>query len=235
MLGIVISCEHASFRLPPGEDLGVADEVLRSHAGWDPGAYDIAARLGDALGIGVHAGAFSRLYVDLNRPADHPDVIPNASFGARVPGNASVGASERAHRLADFHRPYWASVERDVAAHILDRGRCLHLSSHTFDPRLAPELRAFDVGVLYDPARAAESALAEQLQFGLRSAGLSVRANQPYRGTDAGLIAAMRARFADAVYAGVEIETSQALARQPGATARVAAALAAAVPRLLEP
>jgi predicted N-formylglutamate amidohydrolase len=234
MVGLVLTCEHASFRLPPGEDLGVADEVLRSHAGWDPGAYDIAARVGEALGLAVHAGAFSRLYVDLDRPADHPDVVPVTSFGARVPGNLGLPADERARRVAVFHAPYWASVRRDVAARVLDRGRCLHLTSHTFDPRLAPEHRAFDIGVLYDPARPFEAALAEQLQFGMRAAGFTVRANQPYRGTEPGITASMRLEQPATAYAGIEIETSQSLARQPGATARVAATLAELVPRLLE-
>ena len=45
VIGIVLSCEHASWTLPPGEDLGVSPEVLRSQASWDHGAYEIAARV----------------------------------------------------------------------------------------------------------------------------------------------------------------------------------------------
>jgi predicted N-formylglutamate amidohydrolase len=222
--GLVLSCEHAAWALPPGEDLGVDRDVLRSQAGWDPGALDIATRIGDALGLPVHAGAFSRMYVDLNRPADHPDVIPLLSYGARVPGNAALAPAERAHRLASFHRPYWDAVAHDVRARLVDPGRCLHLCSHSFDPDLDPTARAFDVGVLYDPAHALEAQLAERLLFGLAAAGLAVRANQPYRGTGPAIATALRGELGPR-YAGIQLETSHDRIDAADGCARVADAL----------
>lgn len=232
LLGLVLSCEHASWTLPPGEDLGVSDEVLRSQASWDHGAYEIAARLGEALGLPVHASAFSRMFVDLNRPPDHPQVIPAVSYGAPVPGNAALPPEERSRRLEQFHRPYWEAVRRDVRAKIVDRGRCLHLSSHSFAPELDPANRTYACGVLYDPAAPFEAGLAERLIFLLRRAGLDVRANQPYRGTEAALVTSLRGELAADAYAGIEIETSHAVTRAGGGCARVAAALLAAVEEL---
>lgn len=232
MIGLVLSCEHASWTLPPDVDLGVPREVLRSQASWDPGAYEIAARLGESLGLPVHTGAFSRMWVDLNRPPDHPDVVPRVSFGAVVPGNGALTEPERAARIATYHAPYWAAVERDARARLLSMGACLHLSSHSFDPTLAPD-RGFDIGVLYDPAVDFEADLAERLQFGLRGAGLSVRANQPYRGTEAALVTSLRARLAPARYAGLELETSQAVVDTPGGCARIAAAVAPVLEALI--
>lgn len=232
MIGLVLSCEHASWTLPPGVDLGVPGDVLRSQASWDPGAYDIAARLGEALGLPVHTGAFSRMWVDLNRPADHPDVIPRTSFGAVVPGNAALEPQAKAVRLATYHAPYWQAVERDVRARLQSIGACLHLSSHSFDPALDPAGRAFDCGVLYDPASEFEAELAERLQFGLRAAGLAVRANQPYRGTEAALVTSLRGKLAPARYAGIELETSFSAAAMPGGCAKIAAAAAAVLEEL---
>jgi len=231
-VGLVLSCEHASWTLPPGEDLGVSDGVLRSQSSWDPGAYEVAARLGEALGLPVHASAFSRMFVDLNRPEDHPHVIPVFSYGAPVPGNVGLEPAERERRLADFHRPYWAAVRRDVRARILDRGACVHVSSHSFDPALDPDRRVYDVGVLYDPAADFEASMAERLQFALRRAGLDVRPNEPYRGTEAALVTSLRGELERGTYAGIEIETSHALARAKGGCARVAAALAAILDEL---
>jgi len=223
--GIVLSCEHASWTLPPGEDLGVDDDTLRSQASWDPGSFEIAARLGEALGLPVHAGAFSRMWVDLNRPPDSFEVIPAISYGARVPGNAALDAAERARRLDTFHRPYWDAVRRDVRARVLDRGRCLHLSSHSFDPALEPDKRMFDVGVLYDPSRRFEAALSERLLFGLARAGLAVRANQPYRGTGPGITTSLRDEHAVEQYAGIQLEASFAVTLRPGGCSRIAEAL----------
>jgi predicted N-formylglutamate amidohydrolase len=234
VLGLVLSCEHASWTLPPGEDLGVDDDTLRSQASWDPGAFEIAARLGEALGLPVHAGAFSRMWVDLNRPIDHADVIPAVSYGARVPGNDHLGTADRARRLDLFHRPYWEAVERDVRARLHDHAACLHLSSHSFDPALDPERRMFDVGVLYDPAHTFEAALSERILFGLARAGLSVRANQPYRGTGPGITTSFRHRHPVERFAGIQLETSFAVTLRAGGAARVAAALIPVLEELRE-
>ena len=226
MIGLVLSCEHASWTLPPGVDLGVADDGLRSQASWDPGAYEIGARLGETLGLPVHTGAFSRMWVDLNRGPEHPDVIPRVSYGASVPGNAELDAGARERRLAEYHAPYWSAVRRDVKARLVSVGACLQISSHSFDPSLDPGSRRFDVGVLYDPAFAFEAELAERLQFGLRAAGLDVRANQPYRGVGPGITTSLRHELAGQHYAGIQIETSFAVTHAPGGCARVADALA---------
>lgn len=231
-IGLVLSCEHASWALPPGEHLGLGEDVLRSQASWDPGAFEIAARLGDAADLAVHAGAFSRMWVDLNRPPEHPDVIPRISYGALVPGNDDLSDAERARRLDAFHRPYWDAVRRDVQARLLDHGRCLLLSSHSFDPALDPERRTFDIGVLYDPARGFEAELAERLIFGLARANLSVRANQPYRGTGPGITTSLRDELPADRYAGIQLETSFAVSTRPGGCARIASALIPVVEEL---
>jgi predicted N-formylglutamate amidohydrolase len=225
LVGLCLSCEHASWTLPPGVDLGVPLEALQSQAGWDHGALDIASRLSEAVGLPVHAGAFSRMFVDLNRAADHPDVIPINSYGAVVPGNAHLSPGDRAARLDAFHAPYWDAIRRDVHARLLDCGAVLHFSSHSFDPSLDPPSRAFEVGVLYDPAHAFEAELAERLMFQLRGAGLSVRANQPYTGVGPAVCTSLRTELAGRRYAGIELETSHAVTHSSGGCARVAAAV----------
>jgi predicted N-formylglutamate amidohydrolase len=225
VIGLVLSCEHASWTLPPDVDLGVSLEVLQSQASWDHGAHDIAARLSDSLGIHLHAGLFSRMFVDLNRGPDHPDVVPRVSYGAVVPGNAELASGERTRRIEMFHAPYWAAVRRDVEARLHDTDAVLHFSSHTFAPELDPVNRTYDVGVLYDPSHAFEAALAERLLFQLRAAGLDVRANQPYGGVGAAICTEFRKEQAGRRYAGIQLETSHLVTRQPEGCARVAAAL----------
>ena len=225
MVGLVLSCEHASWTLPPGVDLGVPRDVLRSQAGWDHGALDIASRLSEVVGLPVHAGAFSRMYVDLNRGPDHADVVPRISYGAPVPGNAELTAEARAERIAAFHRPYWDAVRRDAAARLHDRGQVLHFSSHSFDPALDPQHRVFEAGVLYDPSHPLEAELAERLLFQLRRAGIDVRANQPYNGIGPAICTALRHELGVG-YAGIQFETSHAVTEQPDGCARIAAAIA---------
>ena len=225
MIGLVLSCEHASWELPLDVNLGVELDVRRSQAGWEHGAFEIVEQLGEALGLTVHTGAFSRMFVDLNRPHDHANVIPLISYGAPVPGNALLTPGDRAARIAMFHAPYWDAVRRDVAARLHNGGSCLHFSSHTFDPTLDLAQRQFDVGVLYDPAHSFEAELAERLMFALRAAGLEVRANQPYNGVGPAICTALRIENGGKRYAGIELETSHAVTYTPGGCSRVAAAI----------
>ncbi len=226
MIGLVLSCEHASWGLPPDVELGVSHDILTSQASWDHGALAIATALAEAVGSPVHAGSFSRMFVDLNRAADHPDVVPAISYGAEVPGNAHLTLADRAARIARFHAPYWNAIRHDVAARLVDRGGVLHLSSHSFAPELDPANRGFDCGVLYDPAHAFEAELAEQLLAALHSAGLEVRANEPYSGVGPAVCTSLRGEFAGQRYAGIELETSHAVTTTDRGCARVAAAVA---------
>lgn len=221
---MVLSCEHASWTLPPGVDLGVPDDVLRGQASWDHGAYDIIARISEATGLPVHTGLFSRMFVDLNRSPDHPNVVPAVSYGAPVPGNAHLTDGDRAARVEAFHAPYWDAVRRDCRARLHDCGRVFHFSSHTFDPSLDPTNRTFDVGVLYDPQHAFEAQLAERLLFALRGAGLDVRANQPYTGVGPAICTSLRGELGEP-YAGIQLETSHAVTHTADGCARVAAAV----------
>jgi predicted N-formylglutamate amidohydrolase len=225
VIGLVLSCEHASWTLPPGVDLGVPVEVLQSQAGWDHGAFEIIARISEHVGIAAHAGAFTRMFVDLNRGPDHPDVTPSVCYGAVVPANAHLSTGDRRARIDQFHAPYWHAVRTECRARLVSAGEVFHLSSHSFDPALDPATRTFDVGVLYDPAHAYEAALAERLLFQLRAAGLDVRANQPYSGGGAALCSVLRTELVGERYAGIQLETSHRVTHTAGGCARVADAV----------
>ena len=72
---VVLTCEHASNRLPFRTKL-TRDQraVLNAHWGWDIGAWDLTRELARRLGTGAVGGRWSRLLIDLNRNVD--DAIP---------------------------------------------------------------------------------------------------------------------------------------------------------------
>ncbi|MEZ4319979.1 MAG: N-formylglutamate amidohydrolase [Myxococcota bacterium] len=204
---VVLTCEHASPEAPPGSGLDAL--VCRSHVGWDAGALGIAQDLAESLGTDVLAGTWTRLWVDLNRSADAPGVIPERTFGVDVPANTGLSDAARAARLAADWAPFRAEARRRLDAGISAVGRAVHLSVHTFSPDLDPASRTYEVGVLFDPARPAEAALAGRICERLRSAGLDARANEPYLGVDDGHTTALRGSLDDSVYAGLELELNQ--------------------------
>ena len=87
----------------------------------------------------------------------------------------------------------------------------LHLSVHTFTPVLNGVARKADIGLLYDPARLSEKAIVDRLSMKLKKKGFDVRRNYPYRGKADGHTTALRKKYPDGEYAGIEIEWNQKL------------------------
>jgi predicted N-formylglutamate amidohydrolase len=112
--------------------------------------------------------------------------------------------------------------------HALASGkRVIHLSSHSFTPELDGIVRAADVGLLYDPARAGEAALCREWRTYLkaREPSLRVRRNYPYTGKSDGFAAYLRRRFAADEYIGIELEINQRLLLMGGKSRRQLQAL----------
>lgn len=200
---LVLSCEHASNAVPARlrACFANAGSALAGHHGWDPGALSLARRLARRLRAPLFEGRVSRLVVDLNRSRRHPRL--HSRWLAALP------AEERRRIVARWWEPYRSAVERRVAAELRAGRRVLHVSVHSFTPRLRGRTRRCDVALLYDPARAAERRLAARWRDGLVAAGIRVRRNHPYRGTADGLTTALRTRFPARAYSGIELELNQ--------------------------
>jgi predicted N-formylglutamate amidohydrolase len=210
--GLVVSCEHASHCLPARcRDLGLDAATLRSHIAWDIGAREVARALAKALGCVLHEGRYSRLLVDLNRSLGHRSLMAESSFGVVVPGNRDLEPHEKARRIAEYWRPYRDALARSVEHAIRRHGSCLHVSVHSFTPEVGGEARNADFGLLYDPARKGEGALAREWARRIAPFGLRVRMNYPYRGTSDGVTSALRRSFPASRYTAIEIELNQRL------------------------
>lgn len=234
MNALVLTCEHASNALPPGFDPGVGPDALASHLGWDPGAVDVARVVSARSGVPLLAGEWTRLFVDLNRSPEAPGAVPAESCGVPIPANARLSASERDERLRRVQAPYRAAVLAAVERAVERAGACLHVSVHSFTPELHGRPRPFDAGVLFDPARPLEVAVADVLLTGLRAAGRSARANEPYAGTEDGVTTWLRTRFAADRYAGIEVELNQELLATAGVPAEIGAVLAGLIAPAVE-
>lgn len=209
---LIVTCEHASNRLPARyRGLGLKREALTSHIAWDPGARRVARNLASHFDCPYHEGRHSRLLIDLNRSPHHPKLVPRVAFGVQVPGNRILSREEVCTRIDRYYRPYREAVVRDIESMLARVGTCSHLSVHSFTPNLNRRERSAEVGILYDPAVAAESELAGRIVFALRSRGLHVRRNYPYRGISDGMTTFCRRLFSGRAYAGLDLELNQRL------------------------
>ncbi|MEB2311875.1 MAG: N-formylglutamate amidohydrolase [Sorangiineae bacterium] len=223
---IVVSCEHGGNRIPAayaGLFRG-ATRLLASHRGWDAGALVLARELARALSADHVFATTSRLLVDLNRSPGHPAQF--SEFTRALPREQRDAIARR------HHAPYRRKVTELVA-----RAPAVHLSVHSFTPIFHGEPRRAELGLLYDPSRARERALADALALALaaRAPELRVRRNYPYRGTSDGLAETLRRALPPAAFIGLELELSQAIVRRPTRFRATRRALIAALVEVLRP
>jgi predicted N-formylglutamate amidohydrolase len=173
--GVLLLCDHASNHVPADISLGVLPALLDLHIGYDIGAAALTRRLAARIQAPAVLGTVSRLVIDLHREPHHDALVPPASDGHVIPGNAGA---DRLARIERFHLPYHAAIEQAVR----DYRPTLVVAIHSFTPRLAsggPE-RPWQVGILYNQdSRAAHPAIAA-----LRDRGLVTGDNEPYSGRE---------------------------------------------------
>ncbi|MFT4825867.1 MAG: putative N-formylglutamate amidohydrolase [Halioglobus sp.] len=204
-MATIITCEHGGARIPPRHQYlykGKQRE-LHSHRGWDAGALRLADKLSRDLPAPLFKSTVSRLLVDLNRSLHHPRVFSEFTIGLEAPIKQQI--------IERYYRPYRDEIENAIRKSINSNSPVMHLSVHSFSPDLNGQTRNADIGLLYDPARTLEKALCDDLRALFSSAwpDAAIRRNYPYRGNADGLTTALRRKFSEHAYVGVELEINQ--------------------------
>lgn len=175
--GLFIIVDHASNHVPDDIALGIDASLLTQHMAIDIGTEALCGLLAAELSASALLATVSRLVIDLNREEDAPGLIPHASDGHAIPGNADISAEARAGRIERFWRPYHAAIDRMIA----ELKPRLLVSLHSFTPRLTSDpdqQRPWEIGVLYNQdERAARAAIPL-----LEEAGIATGDNFPYSG-----------------------------------------------------
>ncbi len=200
--GILVVSDHASNRVPDDIDLGIDPALLTQHIAVDLGVAEVGALMAQRPGTAAFQGNISRLVCDLNRDPHAPAVIPIASDGHAIPGNA-INHEAHLARLARFHEPY-----QTVLGQLLDSAPpALIVSLHSFTAQLASndEPRPWQVGVLYnEDDRAARLAIPM-----LEAEGLVVGDQQPYSGKLLNYTMDRHAEADGRPYLGIEVRQDQ--------------------------
>jgi predicted N-formylglutamate amidohydrolase len=226
---IVVSCEHGGNAVPMRyRPLFAAHRaLLASHRGYDRGALAMARALAAAFDAPLAAATTTRLLVDLNRSLGHPQLHSQVTRAA--------DPMLRREIVERHYLPHRRRVEA-LITDAIEAGRpTLHLACHSFTATYGGVERTADLGLLYDPERAAEAALCAAWQRELRilAPDLRVRRNYPYLGKSDGFTTWWRRRHPHTMYLGIEIELNQATMVTPRARARRAQVIEA-LARVLE-
>jgi len=203
---LLITCEHGGNRVPARYRhlFGGRQGLLETHRAYDVGGLVMAKEIAASFDAPLISASVTRLLVDLNRSVGHRDLHSDATRKA--------SPDELRQILTEHYRPYRAQVEDFVGKAVGRDRRVVHVSSHSFTPRLHDEVRTADIGLLYDPTRPGEVEACARWKDALRhiAPALRVRRNYPYVGKNDGLTSHLRRRYPPSAYVGIELEINQA-------------------------
>ena len=204
---LMLTCEHASNRLPAAFKKAVPADVLKTHRAYDIGAVQVFRKLVRfAKPEFCCEGKFSRLFVDLNR------TITNKSAFSEYYEAFETRDKAAAEKVKAQATAYWKEYRDNVEKFVVsNKGtEIVHLGIHSFTPVLNGKVRSTDIGILYDSSRPQERAYANVIKDEIKRLypAMKVRFNYPYKGTSDGLTTTLRKKFGPR-YVGIEIEINQ--------------------------
>ena len=201
---LMLTCEHASNKLPAAFKKAVPAEVLKTHRAYDIGACSVFRKLVKFAKPEFYCeGKFSRLFVDLNRT-----ITNKSAFSEYYEQLDKATASKVKAQATAYWSEYRTVIEKFVKANA--KKEIIHLGIHSFTPELNGKVRNTDIGILYDPSRPKECELAQVIKAEIKRLHpeMKVRFNYPYKGTSDGLTTTLRKKIGPR-YAGLEIEINQ--------------------------
>ena len=219
---LMLTCEHASNKLPAAFRSAVPAEVLKTHRAYDIGACSVFRKLVKFAKPEFYCeGKYSRLFVDLNRTLTNKSAF--SDYHKQLEARDTAFAAKVKAQASAYWNEYRAAIEKFVASSLSSPKRTslknrvaksaptiIHLCIHSFTPVLNGKTRNTDIGILYDPSRPQECELAQVIKAEIKRLypAMKVRFNYPYKGTSDGLTSTLRKKFGPQ-YAGIEIEINQ--------------------------
>lgn len=178
----VFVCDHSSNRIPEAyRSFGFAEDALKTHIAWDPGALNVARHLSARFDGPLFWPDVSRLVIDCNRPPAAKTLIVTESEGRAVPANRALTEAERLRRLEQVHGPYHAAIDACLERRLARRQPTALVAIHSYTPVYSGKARPWHVGIVFGEDRR----MADILIRGLKAdPALSVGINEPYAPAD---------------------------------------------------
>ncbi len=204
---IMVTCEHGGNMVPSAYRVLFRGKrhLLNSHRGYDAGALELAQKIASVTGAILFFTTVTRLLVDTNRSIHNPSLFSEIHRGLPEPQKKKI--------LKDYYLPYRTKVEQAICEILSQAQTVLHISVHSFSPRLKGKVREVGLGLLYDPSRKREKEFCAlwKLTLNSLSSGLRIRRNYPYKGISDGVATGMRKVYSENEYLGIELEVNQAM------------------------
>jgi len=228
-IALVFSCEHAVDTVPKEYQQLFApfSTLLASHRGIDFGAKAIAESFKKKFPCDLIQAQATRLLVDCNRSISHSSCFSEVT--------RDLPDSEKNKITTTYYLPFREQVTSLIQKHVHLGFQVWHLSIHSFTPVMNEVVRNAEIGFLYDPKRLTERTAAKQWQKAIKTVApdLRVRRNYPYSGVTDGFTTALRKQFSPEEYLGIEVESNQAVTRQPQSLSQLQEILTLSLAKIL--
>eukprot|EP00743_Colponemidia_sp_Colp-15_P009756 GILK01010681.1.p1 GENE.GILK01010681.1~~GILK01010681.1.p1 ORF type:complete len:302 (-),score=10.51 GILK01010681.1:2-874(-) len=180
---VLITCEHASDRLPKPYRWSEKDKrLIGTHWSCDLGAKEFAQELAEAVGSMAVLSRFSRLLIDPNRPLASNTLMRDVADGQIVELNEEVTSADHDWRIWRYYLPYHLALGQ--AAKETDPS--LILAIHSYTSNYEGDIRDFELGVLCTT----QDALAKDIATAYKESRFNVRINEPWSGKEGFMYAA---------------------------------------------
>ncbi|MEP6907686.1 MAG: N-formylglutamate amidohydrolase [Pseudoxanthomonas sp.] len=178
----VLIADHAGQRIPARlGNLGLPQQEIDRHIGWDIGIAAVTERLSRKLDAFAILQTYSRLVIDCNRPLQAQGSIVTVSDGTQIPGNHGLDDEARTARAMDIFAPYHARITQELDLRSTQPLMPVLVAMHSFTPVFSGFSRPWHAGILYHR----DTRLAHALLAALRAEpGLEVGDNEPYAISD---------------------------------------------------
>jgi predicted N-formylglutamate amidohydrolase len=179
---IVFICEHAGQEIPEYlGSLGLDDEAMSTHIGWDIGAAALSRALSKQLDAALILQRYSRLVYDCNRDFDAFDAIVEESDHVAIPQNSGLSLEQRRRRFEFVYQPFNDAIEALLEHRLQSAEQPVIVTIHSFTPLYKGQRRTLDLGILYD----ADTRLADVFaELSDDDAAYASARNQPYSPKD---------------------------------------------------
>jgi len=173
---VLLLCEHAGSAVPVGHNqMGLTQEQLQSHIGWDIGAAAVARKLASLLRAPLILQRYSRLMIDCNRPPGSADSIPTCSDGIEIPANLNLDHDEQLARQDEIFKP----LDLAICEGLTNHQRTAVFSVHSFTPQLrGQKQRRWNAGFLTRRDQNTGNALVKYIEQ--QKPHLTLAVNEPY-------------------------------------------------------
>jgi len=183
---IILICEHAGQQIPEYlGSLGLDQETMSTHIGWDIGAAKLSRALSKQLDAPLVLQRYSRLVYDCNRDFDAFDAIVEESDDVAIPHNSDLSLEQRRRRFEVVYQPFHGAiaglVEHRLQSNEKPDCRSVIVTIHSFTPLYKGQHRTLDLGILYD----ADTRLADEVtELAGTDLTYSSARNEPYSPRD---------------------------------------------------